>query len=459
MLKWTSQDVDRYLEGDSAWFLAESEGGIRFLGLAAVLVASGEPLFSAAELLHGLLQSSDQRRRHSMPTVRQLQALLQATQPKILSAGFSDNVVQWSNLIMRRVEEERITNIPDDAVAFPRWKPVILTEVLKALSELDRIGEADFLELTVPGFCAAYMISFVKWCTGDVPAVVFAHARMVDSPVSRIILKCTTHAADKRFGVRVFRRTNAFAELIRENQASDSEQFLHPLSNNITMVDIYTSLGQILQSSSRTVKACLRVSINQEDIAALFLEFLENKPTICSASTVDAKYNRACGLKLGYKNAKDLLRNFIRNEQYSKIGEMGNEKLLQVLKTYIKDETVSENVDGSVWRSLGGALCNVLILSFCRNPLGGKIRVSAQFGQDRSQNEKEHAFKTLFYSRVKITKKLRAYCMGETPSDQDLGEVTPIDFVEDIRECIMGDVCGMRAYTPIGRQEVLIQSV
>ena len=74
--------------------LAKTEGGLRFLCFAAILLSSGGADLESAELLENFLnrRSSTEQAR---PTLLQLLALLRAIEPKLVDAGFLKVALGW----------------------------------------------------------------------------------------------------------------------------------------------------------------------------------------------------------------------------------------------------------------------------------------------------------------------------------------------------------------------------
>lgn len=140
--------------------------------------------------------------------------------------------MQWNLLITRRAEEEQINGTSPGYIQLPRWEPTVFAELLKALSELDRIGDVDFSDITIPLSCVAYMISLVRWCTGQTPGVFCLYAVLIHSPSSRIVMKCILHADDSHFSLKIYRKTRSFAELIHECHPEGSARFLTPVINS-----------------------------------------------------------------------------------------------------------------------------------------------------------------------------------------------------------------------------------
>ncbi|KAI1110084.1 hypothetical protein F5Y14DRAFT_430185 [Nemania sp. NC0429] len=188
-----------YSKNDSAYHLARSDAGQRFLGLAASLGTLGA--WTAALVLHKLILSTA-KSRADVPTSQHLKQLMLALDDRLARAGFCDSVVGWAKIITAEVavaerdgepslqldsEAQGLTSPPVDAVAG-------LTE---ALSRIARIGEESGTRVRILTTAdqAAWFVAFVKWCMGDPPRIVLGRSRAFNdesiSPVTVEIVKST----------------------------------------------------------------------------------------------------------------------------------------------------------------------------------------------------------------------------------------------------------------------------
>ncbi|KAI1623682.1 hypothetical protein EDD37DRAFT_433515 [Exophiala viscosa] len=74
-----------YMAGDSADYLASTDAGTRFLGLAATLLTTGLN-FDAAQTLHTLLKEFAPKDQ-MLPTIGQLKQLFEILEPKLKCSG------------------------------------------------------------------------------------------------------------------------------------------------------------------------------------------------------------------------------------------------------------------------------------------------------------------------------------------------------------------------------------
>jgi hypothetical protein len=84
-----------YSNGDSANVLSGSDGGIRFLYFAAILVSWSPTHVGAAVLLERLIRESS-KEDQPLPTLHQLVDLLEALEPKLLQSGFVQEILGWN---------------------------------------------------------------------------------------------------------------------------------------------------------------------------------------------------------------------------------------------------------------------------------------------------------------------------------------------------------------------------
>ena len=80
--------------GDLADVLSRTDGVVRFLCFAAILVSWGIKSIQSAELLE-ILARQMLKLDQPLPTLLQLDDLLRALRPKLLSSGFLTEVIGW----------------------------------------------------------------------------------------------------------------------------------------------------------------------------------------------------------------------------------------------------------------------------------------------------------------------------------------------------------------------------
>lgn len=188
-----------YSKNDSAYHLARSDAGQRFLGLAASLGTLGA--WHAALVLHKLILSTA-KTRADVPTTQHLKQLILALDDRLARAGFCDSVIGWATIIAAEmaaigkddqeppqleIEAQGLVSPPVDAVA----------GLAEALSRIARIGEESGTRVRILTTAdqAAWLVAFVKWCLGDPPRIVLSRSRAFNdesvSPVTVEIVKNT----------------------------------------------------------------------------------------------------------------------------------------------------------------------------------------------------------------------------------------------------------------------------
>ena len=152
-----------FLRGDSGWQLAQSDPGCRFLALVACLLTVDR--WRAAELLRTLITATAEDRR-LIPTSAQIKQLLSAVNYRLACSGFADNVTGCQKLLVALTEDGSIPlNVPSSDT---------LHKLIKALSDLGRLGEAHTLHIETDVGEGAWMIAFIKWRLGVPPTTSFS---------------------------------------------------------------------------------------------------------------------------------------------------------------------------------------------------------------------------------------------------------------------------------------------
>lgn len=129
--------------GDIATYLSQSEGGVRFLGLASALLCTMDSKFRGAAL-HRMLQAtrSPSLDDRAVPTNQQLAALVEALEPKLSRTGFTESVAGWQvYLVNLRDVDPAFTQLCRDDSAHPSVE--MLHAIVSAFRHIDLIGETD----------------------------------------------------------------------------------------------------------------------------------------------------------------------------------------------------------------------------------------------------------------------------------------------------------------------------
>ncbi|KAI1193356.1 hypothetical protein F5X97DRAFT_43294 [Nemania serpens] len=224
-----------YSKNDSAYHLARSDAGQRFLGLAASLGTLGA--WDAALVLHKLILSTA-KSRADVPTSQHLKQLMLALDDRLARAGFCDSVIGWAIIIAAEVaatgkdgqqppqpenESQGLVSPPVDAVAG-------LTE---ALSRIARIGEESGTRVRILTTVdqAAWLVAFVKWCMGDPPRIVLSRSRAFNeesvSPVTVEIVKSTGRS--QHVIVEMYNYADELQELVKAVPSLDRVRGMVPI--------------------------------------------------------------------------------------------------------------------------------------------------------------------------------------------------------------------------------------
>lgn len=181
-----------YRKGDSAWQLAQSDAGLRFLGLAACLHTMGP--WNAAVTLHSLIYESAFDKK-LIPTAQHLKMLMQALDNKLASSGFADYALGWAAIIFKElkesgnVETQGLQSGQRIGTMEPPYKAVV--GLVQAMARLARVGEeVKKIEVLIPVENGPWFAAFIQWCLGAPPDIVFYDGQtLVSKEPSQIILR------------------------------------------------------------------------------------------------------------------------------------------------------------------------------------------------------------------------------------------------------------------------------
>jgi hypothetical protein len=179
-----------YYSGDSCNALSSSNGGIRFLALAAAL--STWDHFEAAQSTREMLKDTS-RTDEILPTLGQLNTLYKALEYKITTMGFADKLMEWHILIVDGLRTSGLTtesslfdvfgnNIAhraQHATAYPN--PETMAALVREFRNLYRLGDASKLEIRA-GSSSIWIIAFVVWCTGIPPKIILKNGHVISRP-------------------------------------------------------------------------------------------------------------------------------------------------------------------------------------------------------------------------------------------------------------------------------------
>lgn len=152
-----------YAKGDSADHLTSSDGGVRFLSLACALLCTSNSFFAASTLHAMVLESAPSRLTNdqSMPTLKQLQQLLDALEYKLTRADFAKEVSGW------QLDQHHHWPLVNDNM-HPSGE--LIHAMVHAFRAIDRLGAGVTAEIRAYSG-VPWIISFTKWCLGMPPSV------------------------------------------------------------------------------------------------------------------------------------------------------------------------------------------------------------------------------------------------------------------------------------------------
>ncbi|KAJ6143716.1 hypothetical protein N7471_003169 [Penicillium samsonianum] len=169
-----------FKKGDCGWQLTQTDAGTRFLGLAAALLSVD--YWVASEALNRLLRETAEDLR-LVPTSYQLKVLLKSLEYKLSQSGFVEKILGWSS---------NISLVIDVAPSFTSASPSqeLLVELVKALSDISRVGQAKGLQIKAPVDQAAWIIAFIEWSIGLAPSVIIENDTCIHiEPMSVITIR------------------------------------------------------------------------------------------------------------------------------------------------------------------------------------------------------------------------------------------------------------------------------
>lgn len=207
-----------YSAHDSAVQLSATNAGVRFLSLAATLLCTSSN-FTGAEALMLMIKSSSQKDQ-ILPTLLQLQDLLDALDYKLLRTRFADDIIGWETFLSEYPECP--PHIRQGA-RLSQLHPAVdeLEKLVAAFRIIERVGEGDTASIRITAtMTCPWLITFTKWCLGVPPTIVTANgAAILSQPKSKVIL-----VIEARFKmdvtIEIFRDIASPAELWSGGQTS-----------------------------------------------------------------------------------------------------------------------------------------------------------------------------------------------------------------------------------------------
>ncbi|KAI0115549.1 hypothetical protein GGR51DRAFT_503362 [Nemania sp. FL0031] len=159
-----------FMKHDCAVQLGSNQAGLRFLALAAALLAC-IPSYQCARALSLMLESTTSDKR-LLPTTRHLTDLMSSIASRCSRSGFSDIVFGYSSAIAGACREngyqydEQGHQIPDSEG---------ISALVDACRSLQRVGDQELRSVIVETHeCAAWVAAFAKWSLETPPSIYFA---------------------------------------------------------------------------------------------------------------------------------------------------------------------------------------------------------------------------------------------------------------------------------------------
>ena len=157
-----------FSSGDSADVLSRSDGGVRFLCLASILVSWGVSGITSAELLESLIQDTA-KEDQPLPTLLQLMDLFQVLTPKLIKSGLTKDVLGWYYWMGESEMTWQTTRLHKPLIA-PGVNEMRL--FINALRRCFRLGEESTTVCIDAAFnYVPFTIAVTKWLLGKPPVV------------------------------------------------------------------------------------------------------------------------------------------------------------------------------------------------------------------------------------------------------------------------------------------------
>ena len=170
--------VIAYSGTDSAAQLAKSGSGIRFLALASALLCF--PSHEAAAKALDLMMKSSAGNGQILPTVGQLEDLLQSLEPKLTRVSFGSLIMSWTDRLSRWCQERGL-NLEQsyECDTCPTEKE--LQALIDTFRHARRLGEVQqeneqpkYVTITTH-VCFPWLIAFIEWCNGSPPSIIIGN--------------------------------------------------------------------------------------------------------------------------------------------------------------------------------------------------------------------------------------------------------------------------------------------
>lgn len=187
-----------YAKGDSVDHLASSDGGVSFLSLASALLCTSGSFFAASTLHAMILETAPSQATtdESIPTLRMLQQLLNALEPKLTRADFAKDVSGW------QFGEQQHWPLLKDGM-HPSEELIIA--IMRSFRMIVRSTTEMVVEIRaytgIP-----WIISFIKWCLGGPPTVTTCGGTILDSRKYSKVLLYVNESSSMREEVNIMQK-------------------------------------------------------------------------------------------------------------------------------------------------------------------------------------------------------------------------------------------------------------
>jgi hypothetical protein len=182
VLKFISAQIG-YMKGDSVEVLSESDGGIRFLCLAATFCTLDR--YEAALRIDSLLEAT-RARNELRPTLSQLQSMMTILESKLIFSEFTTSVAGWVIWFEGQLLRPGDDLFRAQARIVPPKKS--LQEMILLMSETHRLGEEQSVLIRSTSSYVPWLIAFIKWLLGEPPFVQLATGRVLNDQKNPQIL-------------------------------------------------------------------------------------------------------------------------------------------------------------------------------------------------------------------------------------------------------------------------------
>ena len=255
-----------YSANDSASQLSTTGAGLRFLSLVATLLCTSRT-FAAAQALESMMTATA-REDQLLPTVWQLQDLLEALEYKLVCTGFADSIIHWEHFLSKHADR------PPEFQWAQFWMHPAQSELealVDAFRTLKRLGDTFRLRIRA-SICHPWIIGFTKWCLDIPPHMILEDGTIIlEQPTSKVTLLAVPNTSF-RLMVELFHDIDGPSQSWSGTVGRDSE---HPWSGMVSVESFgnrqlrdlgfetdpgYGALCQALSFSLQKVKGLLRVS-------------------------------------------------------------------------------------------------------------------------------------------------------------------------------------------------------